>query len=599
MKRRALSIAVFLLLLTTSASAWWPISPYWRGGLPWWYNGLTFYAPFDSPSDPLRLIRGTGSLSFTRATPATFVHPTTGLVTTAGNNLFTYSDDLSNAAWTKAACSMVLSSEPHPVSGSTQEVYKYVPVADNTSANFYRAAPTLTAGASYVISFYAKQAGNLRYFRHIGGTGFSARGTILYDFQDNTIVSSNGTATVIGNGWVRLSAVVVSSGSGDIVHYFRQSDSAGNSVASDGTSGFYITGLQIEPAFGTTPGSYVKTTTAAASALRIEANGALIEGQRTNLAKKSESFDNVTETNGWLWATNTTATLDSNEAPDGTTTADNVTFTTNSALQQMVQGLADNTTVSFSVYAKKPASGGATHICLVSNNSIAWNTGLASKSELSSSWQRYSVSGVQRTASNNAYFKIGTQDIAGNYVSDCAGKIILWGAQVEVGAFPSSYIPTTTAAATRNADVLTINYVGNLDNTVGAAAATLTRKADSTDYQPVFMNSAGTGIPLYIHQTSDKGSVYDGTTILQGPAATALNTPVKIASTWFGTTGGLKVTTDGGEVSTGNFDGSFAFSGNMHIGGNSGMSLPLWGNIKNLRIWNKAFTDSQLQAITR
>jgi hypothetical protein len=41
------------------------------------------------------------------------------------------------------------------------------------------------------------------------------------------------------------------------------------------------------------------------------------------------------------------------------------------------------------------------------------------------------------------------------------GGVLIWGAQQELGAFPTSYIATTTAAATRNADVASIDSVSS------------------------------------------------------------------------------------------------------------------------------------------
>src|SRR3989304_5819664 len=82
-----LFLRVLLLLLLISSQAFaWPIGRLWRAGVPWWLDSsLTFWAPFDDPDAPLTLNRGTGSLSFTRATTATYVHPTTGLITSAAS----------------------------------------------------------------------------------------------------------------------------------------------------------------------------------------------------------------------------------------------------------------------------------------------------------------------------------------------------------------------------------------------------------------------------------------------------------------------------------------------------------------------------------
>lgn len=59
---------------------------------------------------------------------------------------------------------------------------------------------------------------------------------------------------------------------------------------------------------------------------------------------------------------------------------------------------------------------------------------------------------------NNAFMtRIRLMDGASSsYAGDPTKGIVLYGVQQEVGLFPTSYIPTTTAAVTRNADVATI-----------------------------------------------------------------------------------------------------------------------------------------------
>jgi hypothetical protein len=54
------------------------------------------------------------------------------------------------------------------------------------------------------------------------------------------------------------------------------------------------------------------------------------------------------------------------------------------------------------------------------------------------------------------YLTTGNNTATANIV----GSAYIFGAQLEAGAYPTSYIPTTTATVTRNADVIII--AGNI-----------------------------------------------------------------------------------------------------------------------------------------
>jgi hypothetical protein len=50
------------------------------------------------------------------------------------------------------------------------------------------------------------------------------------------------------------------------------------------------------------------------------------------------------------------------------------------------------------------------------------------------------------------------------YTGDGTSGLFIWGAQLEQGAFPTSYIPTTTAAATRAADSAVVTPISSFYN---------------------------------------------------------------------------------------------------------------------------------------
>jgi len=224
-----------------------------------------------------------------------------------------------------------------------------------------------------------------------------------------------------------------------------------------------------------TTGTYVDSNgiiqTAAIDAPRFDHDpttnaslGLLVEESRTNLLTHSEELDNAAWTNLFIGVNDNSTT-----APDGNLTAD---LLTRSANQQVVYQISPGAnTYVFSVYAKAGSSNFVTLGSSVNyrGNAVTFNLSTGTPGNVVN---YYSGADASITVSNPIMTDVGggwwrcqinvnhttgrAVHIEPGDLSNTAASAYLWGAQLEAGAFPTSYIPTSGSTVTRAADLASI-----------------------------------------------------------------------------------------------------------------------------------------------
>jgi hypothetical protein len=220
-------------------------------------------------------------------------------------------------------------------------------------------------------------------------------------------------------------------------------------------------------------------------------------------------------------------------------------------------------------------------------------------------WYRISISGK-----SNVSLAVEDQVVIGVGISfDGAGgsgeffgteTIFAWGAQLEAGAFPTSYIPTTTAALTRSADVCSItgsDFSGFYNQSEGTMLANaFTPASGDRSVLAADDNTANEMIRLRTEGTNPFFKVTDG-----GSDVVAIDAGTVTENTAFKLIGAYKVndfasSINGGSAVT-DTTGTIPTVDRMRIGAGQGGNT-MCGCISAIRYFKKRLPDAKLQTLT-
>ena len=457
----------------------------------------------------------------------------------------------------------------------------------------------------------------ITFSRSSGATWFNFAGILQgvdFSVTSNTIGTGSKTFTLDATAGVNRYWTA-----GDTVLISDQANSANNMV---GTVTSYNASTQVLVCdITSTGGSGTITSWRIGSTMprldynpsTLAAQGLLIEEARTNLALQSQDF-----ATSWAATASPIVTTNTTVAPDGTTTADTIASTAiGSYVSQTITFTGDGTK-AYSIFIKSGTSSN-TRISVrditasVSRGQadITWAAGVPSAVVINGSlqylqacpngWYRLAVIVDSVVAANTNQIRIQPDNVSGT------GDVIFWGAQIENAAFSTSYIPTTTTALTRSADVASVNtlspWYNATEGTLFAQAQDMSDAAHaSAQPRAASINDGTTGNRIDISRlpasAQSRANVFTGGASQFNSLNTAwpLSTQAKIALAYKAADfaaclgGGTVASVASGTVPT----VSALTIGNVTTGGTSG-----WvGWIQRIAYYPRRLSNAELQAIT-
>lgn len=432
----------------------------------------------------------------------------------------------------------------------------------------------------------------------VGGAGRAIRVSV-------TITATTSTVQVRGNGIAGTILGTVGSTAGTYLLYVVSDTADIYLTSGSNATTASITVNSIREITGTTgmPTTYTRNVGGVYpprfdyDPVTLAPRGLLIEEQRTNLVLRSEEFDNaVWARNGNGAAAVPVVTANAGISPDGTMNADRVQFdctdnTNTNNRSSLVQSVTVVNAAPYrgSLYVKAFDAGNVGKTIRITSDGLG--TVVAT---LTANWTRVEFGGTSTFTVTNYII-----ECRGTYTTQTA-DVLIWGAQLEAGAFATSYIPTVASQVTRTADLATVtgaNFSRWYNQSAGSFVVEFqtVQSATAIARNIVGFDSSNSKLVVYIASTGTQAGTWDGSAAVTASGSVVSGTP-KVAMAY--SASDRAITTNGGTVATGAAPAAgFTASTILNIGGTTGSGL-VNGHLRRIRYYPTRLSNTQLQALT-
>ena len=323
----------------------------------------------------------------------------------------------------------------------------------------------------YTASFYAK-AGTHSIVQI--GTSTQSNIFVSFDLSDGSVGSLSANAisakaTDVGSSWYRIEVAFLSSNANGVSIAAVDSLSATRFQSTSSTGNFYIQDAQLEAGLVATDYLETGASTAQAGILedmpRLDYSGGAtcpslkLEPQRSNLMVQSEGFS----TSAWTdnKTSNTSVTANAAVSPEGLQNATEIDFTTTGGAEiyDQFSNVASSMHIG-SVFLKNndvnfvqcELTGATPDILAQVTIDLRDGTLSAQAGDYTPTIEDYGNGWWRVAFGDTANASVATPAFKLKSVGSNTGSFYAFGAQVEAGSYPTSYIPTYGASVTRSTD---------------------------------------------------------------------------------------------------------------------------------------------------